>query len=858
LKKYDPEAIELRWQAYWEERNLFESSGDGRRKYYCLEMFPYPSGKIHMGHVRNYAIGDVIARYKRMKGYNVLHPMGWDAFGLPAENAAINHGVHPIKWTYENIDYMKKQLKRMGLSYDWSREVTTCSPEYYKWNQWFFIKMYERGLAYRKSSFVNWCPSCSTVLANEQVIDDRCWRCDSEVVQKELEQWFLKITDYAEELLRGCDELVDGWPEHVIAMQRNWIGRSEGVEMDFPLAGSDMSIRIYTTRPDTLWGATFVCLAPTHPMADLITEDKEGLKFLKSKYGVMEEKHGLFTGRYAVNPVNGEEIPVYIANFVLMEYGTGAIMSVPAHDQRDFEFAEKYRIPVRQVIVPADQESAGQYHHSSPDGPEPLECAYEDEGILIDSGPFTGMKSPDAIKEIGRFIEERGMGKRVVKYRLRDWGISRQRYWGTPIPIVYCDRCGIVPVRESDLPVVLPEHLNLTDTGVSPLMTSEEFLAAECPECGGRAKRETDTMDTFVDSSWYFIRYCIKKGDIDIREEINNPHSPIRSWMPVDQYIGGVEHAVLHLLYSRFFTRVLRDIGVVDFDEPFRNLLTQGMVCKETMRCPDDGWLMPDEVRDGRCVKCGSSVELGRVEKMSKSKKNVIDPDYLIRRYGADTSRLFSLFAAPPEKDLEWSDKGIEGAYRFLNRIWTLVNKNAEELRAVKGVEPGISQMETDSLRLFRKTHQTIRKVTNDIERRFQFNTAIASLMELFNEISSFSASTRDEWAVLRFSIKSLLLMLSPFSPHIAEELWEVIGEIPAISVQEWPEWDEEAAREEEIELVVQVNGKVRARATVPAGLDDDAIKETALGIEKIRTLIDGRVVRKVIVVRGKLVNIVV
>lgn len=859
MGKYDPESVELKWQEYWKSMRLFEASCErAEEKYYCLEMFPYPSGKIHMGHVRNYAIGDVIARFKRMKGFNVVHPMGWDAFGLPAENAAINHGVHPVKWTYENIEYMRKQLDRMGFSYDWSREVTTCSPGYYKWNQWFFLKMYEKGLAYRKSSFVNWCPSCSTVLANEQVIDGGCWRCDSEVLQKELEQWFLRITDYADELLEGCEELAAGWPEHVIAMQRNWIGKSEGVEMDFPVAGSSRKIRIYTTRPDTLWGATFVCLAPAHPLADELTDDAEALQRLKSSSGDEEEKEGLFTGSYALNPVNGEKIPVYIANFVLMEYGTGAIMSVPAHDQRDFEFAKKYDLPVRQVIFPEKE-----CLNNKPPNPDPqaLINAYEGEGTLHDSGGFSGKRNDDAIREIGEYLEREGIGRRLTNYRLRDWGISRQRYWGTPIPVIYCNNCGIVPVPEEDLPVILPEDVDLHGAGDSPLKTSETFLNVNCPACGEGAVRETDTMDTFIDSSWYFMRYCMEKGDGDIKAGIQDPESSIQYWMPVDQYIGGVEHAVLHLLYSRFFTRVLRDIGKLEVNEPFTNLLTQGMVCKETMKCSRHGWLLPEEVEDGRCTKCGEQAEQGRVEKMSKSKKNVIDPDYLIREYGADTSRLFSLFAAPPEKDLEWSDKAIEGAYRFLNRIWNLVNRDAERIKASSDLgNDAVSEL-TDlpgALKLYRKTHQTVRKVSADIERRFQFNTAIASLMELFNEITSLKPESDREWSVLKFSVRNLLLMLSPFSPHISEELWEMIGVEPVISLQTWPGYDDEAAREDEVELVIQLNGKVRAKVMVYAGLDDEAIKERAINEPRVLQLLEGKTVRKVIVVRGRLVNIVV
>ncbi len=574
-EKYNPQEIESKWQKYWADRNLYKTETDSsKEKFYCLEMFPYPSGKIHMGHVRNYAIGDVIARYKRMRGFNVLHPMGWDAFGLPAENAAIKHGVHPAKWTYENIDYMKKQLNRMGLSYDWDREVTTCSPEYYKWNQWFFLKLFEKGLAYKKASFVNWCPSCATVLANEQVIDSKCWRCDSLVVQKELEQWFFRITHYAEELLQGCDEL-KGWPERVIAMQKNWIGKSEGVEVDFPIDGMDEKLRIYTTRPDTIFGVTFMCLAPSHPLVEKLVPDKDKLKSVIERYGKMEDKEGFFTGHYAINPLTKEKIPIYVANFVLMEYGTGAIMSVPAHDQRDFDFAKKYNLPIKVVIVPEEKSGVSSL--------ELGEKAFEEDGILINSGRFSGLKNEDAKKEIAKFIEDNGFGKIAINYKLRDWGISRQRYWGTPIPIIYCDTCGIVPVPEKDLPVILPENVKFTGTGGSPLLESEDFLKVKCPKCGLEGRRETDTMDTFVDSSWYFVAYCIKNNDFRT-SKFPSFRAYFDYWMPVDQYIGGIEHAVLHLLYSRFFTRVMRDLGILNISEPFTNLLTQGMVCKETLR----------------------------------------------------------------------------------------------------------------------------------------------------------------------------------------------------------------------------------------------------------------------------------
>ena len=817
-EKYNAQQVELKWQQYWSARNLHKTGDDpGKQKFYCLEMFPYPSGEIHMGHVRNYAIGDVIARYKKMRGFNVLHPMGWDSFGLPAENAAIKHNVHPSEWTHKNIDAMKRQLNRIGLSYDWEREVTTCAPEYYKWNQWFFLKMLEKGLAYRKHSFVNWCPSCTTVLANEQVIDEKCWRCDSAVIQKELEQWFLRITRYADELLQACDDL-KGWPEKVTTMQRNWIGKSTGVEADFRIDGMDEKIRIFTTRQDTLFGATFICIAPAHPLAERLVADKEGLAMVRFKYGKMDEKHGLFTGHYAINPMNGEKTPVYVANFVLMEYGTGAIMSVPAHDQRDFEFAQKYKLPIKEVISP--QPAAGDQQSAV------LAGAYEDEGILVNSGQFSGLQSDKARQEIAEYIEANGIGKKVVRYRLRDWGISRQRYWGTPIPIIYCKTCGIVPVPEKDLPVVLPEDVYFTGKGGSPLLDSERFISTVCPVCGENARRETDTMDTFVDSSWYFLRYCFRKGPIDLNAEIRAANPPQKYWMPVDQYIGGVEHAVLHLLYSRFFTRVLRDLGLVAFEEPFTNLLTQGMV-----------------IKDG--------------SKMSKSKGNVVDPNYLLQRYGADTARLFSLFAAPPERDLEWSDKGVEGASRFLKRVWELVLRNRS---IIAGCSPEISEtreLQPRAISLYRKTHQTIKKVTMDMERDFHFNTAIAALMELVNEITLFAPGSDNDRSVFRFAIENLLLLLSPFSPHITEELWEAIGGSPSIFRQKWPEWNEDSAREEEIELVIQLNGKLRARLLIPLGLSDDEIRERALADGKIRELIAAKEVKKFIVVKGKLVNIV-
>ncbi len=848
-ERYEFQSIEEKWQRYWAGRQLHRTDTDtARKKFYCLEMFPYPSGKIHMGHVRNYAIGDVIARYKKMRGFSVLHPMGWDAFGLPAENAAIKNNLHPAQWTYENIESMKKQLNRMGLSYDWDREVTTCSPEYYRWNQWIFIKMLERGLAYKKSSFVNWCPDCATVLANEQVVDGGCWRCDTVVVQKELEQWFFRITAYAEELLQGCDELA-GWPERVVAMQRNWIGRSEGVEVDFPVEGSHQALRIYTTRPDTLFGVTFMCIAPTHPMAALLTDDAAGLAAVKSKYGQEDEKQGLNTGRYAINPLTGGRIPIFIANFVLMEYGTGAVMSVPAHDQRDFEFAAQYGLPVKVVIIPED--SAEARKPGSPEVQDPTQ-AFEDDGILVASGQFSGLRGADARRKIIEFIEAQGFGTGRINYRLRDWGISRQRYWGTPIPVVYCDECGIVPVPEDQLPVILPEDAPLTGSGASPLAESSAFVNVPCPVCGAPARRETDTMDTFVDSSWYFIRYCSKK-DEDSFARGNTDH-----WMPVDQYIGGIEHAVLHLLYSRFFTRVLRDIGIIGMGEPFRNLLTQGMVCKETWKCEEHGWLFPEEVENGVCSHCSKPVVRGRVEKMSKSKKNVIDPDALIQRFGADTMRLFSLFAAPPERDLEWSDKGVEGASRFIHKLWTAVHRNIGAVSTARAGAADASSLQNAAAELLRKTHQTIRKVTDDIEKDYHFNTAIAALMEMVNEMSGFAPRDGADRAALSAAIRTAVMLISPFAPHVAEELWEAIGEQGSVFEQPWPEWDAVLAKEAQIELVVQVNGKLRAKILAPAGLSDDAAREMALADGKVAEHTAGRQIFKVVVIQGRLVNIVV
>jgi leucyl-tRNA synthetase len=883
-RTYTHRTIESRWQAYWEQDHTFEVREDpARPKYYCLEMFPYPSGRIHMGHVRNYAIGDVVARYKMMRGFNVLHPMGWDAFGLPAENAAIERGVHPSVWTEQNINYMRIQLRTMGLSYDWRREVTTCTPEYYKWNQWFFLKMYERGLAYRKQSAVNWCPSCETVLANEQVVDGRCWRCDSVVVQKELEQWFFKITAYAEELLKGLESL-GGWPERVALMQRNWIGKSVGVEVDFPLAepvGDLRAIRIFTTRQDTIFGATFMSLAPESPLVERLiagrTEAPAVREFVKRvsrqdkalRTAVDREKEGVFTGAYALNLFTKTRIPIWVANFVLYEYGTGAVMAVPAHDQRDFEFARKYRIPVRLVIQnPAKTLS-----------PDSLDAAYEEQeagGRLIKSDRFSDLSIPEAKERIAEFVEAQGLGRRTVNYRLRDWGVSRQRYWGTPIPMIYCDRCGVVPVPERDLPVTLPADVPFTGKGSSPLAQVASFINVPCPGCGGAARRETDTMDTFVDSSWYFLRYCSP-------HRADQPIDPAAAayWMPVDQYIGGIEHAVLHLLYARFFTKVIRDLGLTTAHEPFVNLLTQGMVTKETCRCEIHGWLFPGELAGGektgwQCAKCQaegrhSVVEIGRVEKMSKSKKNIVDPEHLIETYGADTARLFSLFAAPPEKDLEWSDSGVEGASRFLNRVWRLLMDLGPQFQGTQGrkdvetlrrevVEKLDGQGRTLELR--RLTHRTIKKVTDDIEHEFQFNTAIAALMEFVNGLYKFVAERTAlprEALALREATESLIVLLAPFAPHISEELWrEALGNQPSVARHPWPSYDPGLVVSDRLTIPIQVNGKLRSKIEVPADWNQEQVIARAQQDAKLSEWLQGKPPRKVIYVEKKLVNFVI
>jgi leucyl-tRNA synthetase len=856
--KYNPQEIELKWQSYWEKSNLFKSNEDlSKPKYYLLEMFPYPSGKIHIGHVRNYTIGDVVARYKRMCGKNVLHPMGWDAFGLPAENAAIENKTHPARWTYDNIAAMKVQLKRMGFSYDWDRELATCNPEYYRWEQLVFLKMYDKGLAYKKKTFVNWCDKCQTVLANEQVEDGCCWRHpDVEVTIKEMDSWFLKITHYADEILESCEKLT-GWPDRVLTMQRNWIGKSQGAIIRFPLSGSDDVIEVFTTRQDTVFGATFMCLAPEHPLVkEIIKGDPEEEKVLAfvehtlkmdtfMRTAEFTTKEGAFTGRYCLNPVTGEEIPIFVANFVLFDYGTGAIMAVPTHDQRDFEFAQKYGLKLRVVIQPTD---------ASLDESTMTE-AYVGEGLLVNSGPFNGQRNLNALESIAEYLESNGMGHKTINFRLRDWGISRQRYWGAPIPIIYCERCGTVPVPEEDLPVVLPLELDMRPNGGSPLPFEPSFFETTCPKCRGKARRETDTMDTFVESSWYFDRYTCPgydKGPLDSKK--------VDYWMPVDQYIGGIEHAILHLLYSRFYTRVLRDFEYLKVSEPFTNLLTQGMVCKETEACPEHGYLYPTEVKDGRCIHCHAEVIRGNTVKMSKSKKNVVDPQELIDQYGADTVRMFCLFASPPDKDLEWSDQGVEGSYRFLSRIWRLVTLNLESMRTVSPYG-GEEALQGQLRALYRKTHETIKKVTADIENRFHFNTAISAVMELVNEVNQFlnSNEPKDDsaWSVIREAVEATVVLLSPVAPHITEELWQMLGhDRPLIEVS-WPAYHEAALQVETRQVVLQVNGKVRNRIAVPASYDERAIEAAALTDEKVQQFVRGKQIKKVIVVQKKLVNVV-
>ncbi len=815
-KPYDHNQIELKWHERWRDAELFAAREDNARpKYYLLEMLPYPSGTLHVGHVRNYTIGDALARYKWMRGFNVLHPMGWDAFGLPAENAAIANKRHPREWTRENIAYMKQQHRRYGFSYDWAREVSTCEPEYYRWNQWLFLKMLERGLAYRSSALVNWCPECATVLANEQVVDGCCWRHESTPVeQRQLEQWFLRITAYADELLRNIDKLEGGWPERVLTMQRNWIGRSEGTEADFRLEETGEPIRVFTTRVDTIFGATCVILAPEHPLSARLVaaSDQERLKAMVDDRARRDPgnlvKDGFFTSRYALNPYNHEKVPVWIGNFVLMGYGTGAIMAVPAHDERDFEFCTRFGIPVRPVIRPESGELADV---------ATMKDAFVDDGVCENSGEFSGLASAEARRRMNAKAEREGFGKAAITYRLRDWGISRQRYWGTPIPIIHCAHCGAVPVPESELPVKLPLDVAITGRGRSPLENVPEFVNTTCPKCGAAARRETDTMDTFIDSSWYFYRYCDARND-----KAPFDSSKISYWFPIDQYIGGVEHAILHLIYSRFFTKVMRDLGLIANDEPARRLFTQGMV-----------------IKDGA--------------KMSKSKGNVISADAAADRYGSDTARLFVLFAAPPEKDVDWQDAGVEGTHRFLGRVYRFVTRNAEKAASQ---ESEAGSRNGANARVRRKLHQTLRKVTEDFESRWHFNTSIAAIMELVNDL--YAAENDLSPGALREVLEKLVLLLGPFAPYVAEEMWEELGRTGPVCRQPWPDYDPELAREEEAEIVIQVNGKLRSRISAPFGAPKEELERRALADEKVRAQIAGKPLVKVVVVPDKLVNIVV
>lgn len=808
---YRPREIEPKWQDYWARNGVYRTRSDpGKPKYYVLEMLPYPSGTLHMGHVRNYTIGDALARYKRMQGFRVLHPMGWDSFGLPAENAAIKNRRHPRDWTRSNISTMKQQLQSFGFSYDWDREMSSCEPEYYRWNQWFFLQMWKKGLAYRKKASVNWCPACATVLANEQVVHGCCWRHEeTPVEQREREQWFFRTTAYAEELLKSLDDLQGGWPNRVLRMQRNWIGRSTGTEVDFTVEGTQAPIRVFTTRVDTIFGATCLVLAPLHPLVSEFGFDDRGQRMATAaatKSPDDLEKEGFFTGRYAINPYSGQRVPIWVGNFVVMTYGTGAIMAVPAHDHRDFEFCRKHGIEVRPVIRPKDEELAHE--------PEMTE-AFVDYGVVENSGEFSGLSSRDAIDRMSAHAESQGFGNPSVTFRLRDWGISRQRYWGTPIPMIRCSDCGVVPVPESDLPVLLPEDVELTGTGESPLRAVPEFVQVPCPQCSGEAERETDTMDTFVDSSWYFYRYT----------DASNANSPYgndsaAAWFPIDQYIGGVEHAVLHLIYCRFFTKVMRDLGLIAWDEPIQRLFTQGMV-----------------IRDGR--------------KMSKNLGNVVSPEELVAKYGSDTARMFSLFAAPPDRDLDWQDEGVEGMWRFLSRAHRLVSRNVAREASAYAESGNVADRAA-----LRKLHQTIAKVSRDFDTRWHFNTSIASIMELTNELRALES--RLSAGVMHEAMRSLTLLLSPFAPHLCEELWHIMGQQGPLLDVSWPVSDSELAREDVVQVVVQVNGKLRDRLTVPRGLPREQLSERARQTDRILTLLKGKKVLKTIEVPDRLVNFVV
>ena len=872
---YDPQQVEKRWQQYWDDNELFKCPDRSEKdKFYCLVMFPYPSGTLHVGHGRNYIIGDVVARYKMMQDYHVLHPMGWDAFGLPAENAALKRNMHPRDHVAKNIRNMKTQIQQLGISYDWDREINTSEPEYYKWTQWVFLQLYKRGLAYRTGAPINWCPDCQTALANEEVVNGCCERCGAVVEPREMPQWFFKITEYAQRLLEDLETL-DQWPDHVKRMQANWIGRSEGAVINFKMAHNDEPVPCFTTRPDTLWGVTYMALAPEYPsIPDLVkgTErEQEVMDFVErtKRQSALQrtadevEKEGVFTGRHVINPVNGERVPLWVANYALMEYGTGAVMAVPAHDQRDFEFARKYDLPVRVVIQPEDEELDG----------ETMTEAYEEDGVMTNSGPFDGTPNREGIEKVTEYLEENDQGHHDVNYKIRDWLISRQRFWGAPIPIIHCDECGTVPVPEEDLPVRLPDTVDFTPKGKSPLAFVDDFVNTTCPECGKPATRETDTIAQWLCSCWYFLRFVTpNRDDVPFDRELAD------YWLPVDQYIGGVEHAVLHLLYSRFIVKVLQDADWIDFGEPFKALFTQGMICKNSYVCDRCGKLVTQSENVTEPCQCDIGPDLetrleeeievtGQLEKMSKSKGNVVGFDEVIGNYGTDTLRCYTLAIGPPEKDAEWQEGGIVGYHRFLKRLWNAVTDNSDLLQSTPTEAIDGDDLDGHLSEVFRLTHATIKKVTEDIEEEWHFNTAIAAVMELFNEINKvdvpeggaeLSADERQAAAVYRFALETSVLLLAPFVPHICEELWTRLGNEPSVFQHSWPEYDAEAAKAEQVEMPVQVNGKVRAHITVARDESEEAVREHVMSLEDLDKYLDGEDVKKVIVVPNRIVNVVV
>ena len=868
MREYNFKEVEQKWQEKWNSNTLFKTNDkvEGKENYYVLEMLPYPSGNLHVGHARNYTIGDVIARYKKMKGYNVLHPMGWDSFGLPAENAAIQHGAHPATWTKSNIENMRRQLKLMGLSYDWNREVATYTPEYYRWNQWIFKRMYDKGLVYKKKSTVNWCPDCQTVLANEQVEDGYCWRhSKTKVIQKDLEQWFFRITNYADELLTGHEELREGWPEKVLAMQKNWIGKSFGTEIVFTVAETGEKLPMFTTRIDTIHGVTYCVVAPEHPIIEEIIKVNPSIKEAIHNMRNMDmiertaegkEKNGVFTGWHVINPVTGDKVQLWAADYVLMNYGTGAVMAVPAHDERDFAFAKKYNLPRKVVINGYNKETKEEIIINA----DEMTAAMIEEGVMTNSGEFNGMNSKEALEKIADYVTAKGVGEKTVKYRLKDWGISRQRYWGTPIPALYCEKCGMVMEKDENLPVMLPEDVEFTGNG-NPIETSEKYKHAVCPVCGGPARRETDTMDTFVDSSWYFLRYCDPKNI-----ELPFGSEAVNAWTPVDQYIGGVEHAVMHLLYARFFTKVLRDLGLLKANEPFKRLLTQGMVLGPSYYSEKENrFLFAHEVRTAGdkaySIETGEELVI-KVEKMSKSKNNGVDPEVMIKKYGADTTRLFIMFTAPPEKELEWNENGLAGAARFLNRVWRVVLENVE---MIKDEKIDYSKLSKEDKALVRKLHQTIKRVTEAIEDNYHFNTSIAGNMELINDVYDFrnnvlgtEKESTESQKVFGEVLRNIVIMLSPFVPHFCDELWEAMGEEGFLFNASWPEYDEKLTVADEITMAIQVNGKVRGSISVERTASKEDIEKMALAVENVQKHTEGKTVAKVIVVPGKIVNIVV